>query len=75
MNFTIAIMEDVHNNVTVSFDKSGNEYLVGLYHKETEEYTHKSFKTFEEAQEVFNKFANAILSGSYSYEQRKAFLN
>ena len=75
MNYTIGVMTDVMGDVMVSFEKSGNSYLVGFFNIKTKEYTNKTFNSLEEAQEVFNKFVNAILSGCYSYEQRKAFLD
>jgi hypothetical protein len=74
MSYTIGILEDVQGKITVNFDKNGNKYLIGIYHKETKEYTHNTFATHSEAYAVFEKLTRAILKGEYSYEQRKEMI-
>lgn len=74
MNYTIATLKDVQGDIKVNFVVNGNQYYIGLYNEETDEYTTKTFDTIEEAQAVFNKFVSAILTGCYSYEQRKSWL-
>lgn len=74
MNYTKASLEDVQGNIEVNLDKDGNQYLVGIRHAETKEYTHKTFDTLESAYKVFEKLSKAIIMGDYSYEQRKSFL-
>ena len=74
MNYTIAILQDVHNDVKINIDKNGNKYTVGIYNEITKEYTHKSFNEMQEAYKVFENLSKSVVSGCYSYEQRKAFL-
>lgn len=74
MNYTIAIMEDVQGVIRINLDKPGNEYLVGLYNKETKEYSHNTFSNINEANDIFQKLSSAIITGAYSYEQRKQML-
>ncbi len=49
MNYTIATTEEVHGNLCLNIDKNGNEYTVGLFNEATKEYTHRSFKTIDDA--------------------------
>lgn len=74
MNWTIATMKDVHNGQEISIDKSGSTYTVWLANTATNERTHKSYKTMDEAYTVFEKLAHAIVTGWYSYQDRKAML-
>lgn len=74
MHYTIAMLEDVQGNVKVNFAATGNKYLVGLYNTVTREYTHKVFAKHADACKVFQWFTEAIITGCYSYEDRKAQL-
>ena len=74
MTYTIAIIEDLNGEIKVNFDKTGNKYLVGIYHNETKEYTYKEYSTHEEAKQIYIKLTTAILEGTYSYEDRKKML-
>jgi len=74
MNYTIAIIEDVQGVIRVNLDKSGNKYLVGVYNTETKEYLHNTFSNINEANDIFQKLSLAIITGAYSYEQRKQIL-
>lgn len=74
MNYTIASIEDVRGTITVEFEKSGNKYLVGIYETETKEFTHKKYDEMETAYSVFEKLSKAIITGCYSYEDRKGML-
>lgn len=74
MHYTVAVLEDLEGRIKVNFDKCGNQYLVGVYNKENEEYTFKKYDDILEAQEMFCRLAGAIVTGCYSYEQRKSWL-
>jgi hypothetical protein len=74
MHYTIAIIEDVQGEIKVNFDSKGNKYQVGIYNTETKEYTHNTFEKQEQAYAIFEKLSKAIVTGCYSYEDRKAML-
>lgn len=42
--------------------------------QKTKEFTYKKYGTQEEAYTVFEKLSKAIVTGCYSYEDRKAML-
>ena len=75
MIYTIATMSDTHGDMSIDFDKSGNMYLICLRNTETNELTYKEFADHADAVELFNKLSMAILTGCYSYEDRKAMFN
>lgn len=74
MHYTIAIVEDVHNEQEIWFDKCGNEYLVTIHNKETKNRERKQFKSQNSAIEICTRLSTAILEGCYSYEQRAKML-
>lgn len=74
MSYTIAILEDVHNDQVFEFNKDGNGYTISLHNEATREYCSKRYKTIEEAREVYMMLVNAVMTGCYSFEQRKKFL-
>jgi len=74
MNYTIATTEDVQGEIQVEYVKDGNEYLVGIYHKELKEYTSKRFTRKEDAQARYLKLVSCILDGTYDYKWRKRLL-
>lgn len=74
MHFTIALLEDVHGEIKVNFDSTGNKYLVGVYNKLTREYTHKTFDNMNTACAIFTKLCEWVVKGEYSYEDRKELL-
>nr|DAJ52034.1 MAG TPA: hypothetical protein [Caudoviricetes sp.] len=70
MNYTIATTEEVHGNLYLNIDKNGNEYTVGLFNEVTKEYTHRSFKTIDEALTVYKTLVELIVKG-YGTEEYK----
>jgi hypothetical protein len=74
MHYTIASLEEVHGNLTLNLDSSGNKYVVGLYNKDTKEYTHTEFETIGNAYAVFETLARCICMSLYSYEEKKEML-
>lgn len=74
MNYTIAKTRDYNGMQYVNFDKLGNKYLVGFTGKAKSEYTHKTFDTLGEALTVYQQFVRAFITGDYSYEDRKSWL-
>ena len=74
MNYTIMTTDDIHNDLTIDLEKSGNKYVVGLWNKELHESTTKTFDNIEEAMIVYTKYVEAIATGCYSYETRRSWL-
>lgn len=74
MSYTIAVIEDVQGTIKVDFGKSSNQYIVSIWETELRESTCKCYKTQEEAYSIFEKLSKAIITGCFSYEQRKAML-
>lgn len=74
MSYTIAVMEDVHGGQKLSFEKSGNEYVVHIYDEESDTYVSRYYPTIDAAYIAFEKISKAIITGCYSFEQRKGFL-
>lgn len=74
MHYTIATLNEKHGNLTLNFDKAGNAYLVGLYNNKTQEYTHKTFISIEQAIYKFNELSAMIIKGLYSEQCKREFL-
>jgi hypothetical protein len=74
MSYIIAIIEDVQGDISVNFDHVGNKYLVGIYNKTTKEYTHKTFKSRQNAKTIFSSLSNMILDQEYSEQYKRSFL-
>lgn len=74
MHYTIASLEDVHNDMTLDLVSSGNKKLVQLYNKETKQLTTKEFTSLSEAYKVFEKISKHICFGEYSESDRRAML-
>lgn len=74
MYYTIAVLEDVHNGQKFEFNKNGNEYTISLYDEESGVYVTKDYKTNEGAIKAYQRLMEAVLTGCYSFEQRKQFL-
>lgn len=70
MNYTIATTEEVHGDLSLNIDKNGNEYTVGLFNEVTKEYTHRSFKTIDDALTVYKTLVELIVKG-YGTEEYK----
>lgn len=70
MNYTIAVTEEVHGKLRLNIDKNSNEYTVGLFNEETKEYTHRSFKTIDEALTVYKTLVELIIR-RYGTEEYK----
>lgn len=70
MNYTIATTKEVFGNLCLNIDKNGNEYTVGLFNEETKEYTHRSFKTIDDALTVYKTLVELIVKG-YGTEEYK----
>lgn len=70
MNYTIATTKEVHGNLCLNIDKNGNEYIVGLFNDVTKKYTHRSFKTIDDALTVYKMLVELIVKG-YGTEEYK----
>ena len=71
MNYTIASLDDVHNDQQLELSTNGNQYVVTLYHKETRESTRQSYYEMSGAYQLFEKLAHCICFGEYGYADRK----
>lgn len=74
MSYTIAMTTDVTSDQEVSFNKSGNKYVIYLVDKESGEMVSKQFDTNEQAAAVYMKIVEAFLTGCYSWKDRVGFL-
>lgn len=74
MYYTVASTRDFNGMMEVDFDKKGNKYVVSLRNKGRNEFTAKTFDTLAEALEVYQWFVEAFITGCYSYEDRKSWL-
>lgn len=74
MYYTIASTRDYDGMMYVDFDAKGNEYVVAFYNKGRKEATRKTFSRMEDALPVYQRFVEAFITGSYSYEDRKEWL-
>lgn len=74
MNYEIASLKDVHNDVEISVIVDGNEYVVMMMKKYARECHHRNFSSIEEAYAVFEKLSKAVVMGLYSWEDRVKIL-
>ena len=74
MNYTIASLEDIQNDLTLDMVKNGNKIQVQLHHIGIREMTYKEFNTMQEAYSVFEKISKCICFGEYSYKDKKNML-
>ena len=74
MIYTIAILEDLVEDIEIEFNKDGKGYTVIIIKKgdgiEIRKSYRRYFDNLKEAKEVFNKISDAILEGMYSFENR-----
>lgn len=70
MHYTIATTKEVHGNLCLNIDKNGNKYTLGLFNDVTKEYTHRSFKTIDDALTVYKTLVELIVKG-YGTEEYK----
>lgn len=75
MMYSIAIIQDVHFKMFAELGKKGNKYTVSIGLENASDFKLKEFDDIESAYTVFEKISKAIVTGCYSYEQRKEFLN
>lgn len=74
MNYEIASLKDVHNDVEISVIVDGNKYVVMMMKKYAREYHHEHFASIEEAYAVFEKLSKAVVMSLYSWEDRVKIL-
>lgn len=74
MNYTIAVLEDVYNDMTIDFCKDGENYTICI-HAKPESYSHTMiYPNKHDANIVFLRLTVAIIDGCYSLEERIAML-
>jgi hypothetical protein len=74
MNYTIAMLDEVHGECSLNLDSHGNKYLVGLYNKTTKDYAHRTLDSIDGAYDVFETLSKAICLGLYSFADKKKLL-
>lgn len=75
MNYTIGEFNEVHGNLTITFDKSGNGYTVGIYNRESKEYTHRTWvNERESAHNVYLTLVKWCLTSWGSEAYRRNYL-
>ena len=74
MYYTIGIFEEVHGDLKVYFDCSGNEYVVMIRNSETKICTNKRFKNRLSAVKAYQEVIMWFLEGLYSEEDKRTML-
>lgn len=74
MNYTIVTLEAVGRDSILDISKDGNQYTVGIYDRESHSSATKTFKTIDEAEKVFMRFASYFIKGMYSTSDRMEML-
>lgn len=74
MHYTVAITEDISGMMYVYFNVNGSKYSVEFTNKGNNETTRKNYDTIYEALSVYQRYVEAFITGCYSYEDRKSWL-
>ena len=74
MHYTIASLRDMQLQMGIELSKSGNKYQVSIHDNESGSFVHKDYKNHTDACAVFENLTKAVITGCYSYEQRKAMM-
>lgn len=78
MNYTIAVLEMIHLQTKLDFNKSGKWYYIGFqYYDENGKrvWVHTSdILDFETALAIYNKFSDLMLRALYSNEEKAKML-
>ena len=74
MIYNITSTEDYASNQVLELIKNGNKYRIELYNRETKELASISLENREQAISIYKKFVDFMVSGLYSFEQRKNIL-
>ena len=74
MNYTIASLKDIHNNIALDLVQNGNKEEVHLYNEETRELTCSRTLESNEATKLYLKMTEIIIKCEYSYEDRKKMI-
>ena len=74
MIYNITSTEDYASNQVLELIKNGNKYRIELYNRETKELASISLENREQAISIYKKFVDFMISGLYSFEQRKNIL-
>ena len=74
LNYTVLQTEQVHGNLMLDFTKTGNEYLTGLYNKQTKEYTYKKFVRIDDALQCYCYMLTLLAYDFYDEKQKRNLL-
>ena len=74
MIYNITSTEDYASSQVLELIKNGNKYRIELYNRETKELAGISLENREQAISIYKKFVDFMVSGLYSFEQRKNIL-
>ena len=74
MIYNITSTEDYASNQVLELIKNGNKYRVELYNRETKELASILLDNREQAISIYKEFVDFMISGLYSFEQRKDIL-
>ena len=74
MEYTIVTLEPAHTTIILDIVKSGRQYRVDLYNKETHELTAKRFEKIEKAYEAFEQLTKWYVLGLYSEADKRNYL-
>lgn len=74
MHYTLLLTEEIQGNQTLELDKSGNQYVVGIYNKDTKEYKHITYNRIEDAREKYLEMCTLFIMCEYSWKDRVEIL-
>lgn len=74
MNYTIAVLEEVHTGFTMDYGKNGNRYYITIHDKESGIYRSREFVEFDDAIRVLGKLSEAVYGNLYSFDDRVKIL-
>ena len=74
MIYNITSTEDYASSQVLELIKNGNKYRIELYNRETKKLASISLENREQAISIYKEFVDFMISGLYSFEQRKDIL-
>ena len=73
MEYTIATLEPAHTTIILDIVKSGRQYRVDIYNKETHELTAKRYEKIENAYEAFEQLTKWYVLGLYNEADKRNY--
>ena len=74
MIYNITSTEDYASSQVLELIKNGNKYRIEIYNRKRKKLASISLENREQAISIYKKFVDFMVSGLYSFEQRKDIL-